>query len=75
MADRDQYLRVRVVFHVAGHYGGDYYMMKDAVRYFNGVCDSVSVTKIDDSLNGHYICYAAEESRAESRVVDLRAGR
>ena len=56
---------------VAGHYGGDHFMMKDAVRYFNGVCNSVSVTKIEDSLNGHYVCYAAEISRKEKKVVDL----
>ena len=42
---------------IAGHYGGDYFLMRDAVRYFNGVSESVSVTKIEDSLNGHYICY------------------
>lgn len=57
---------------VAGHYGGDYFLMKDAVRYFNGVSESVSVTKIDDSLNGHYVCYAAEKSRRESKVVGIR---
>ena len=56
---------------VAGHYGGDYFLMRDAVRYFNGVSESVSVTKIEDSLNGHYICYAAEISRKESRVLHL----
>ena len=56
---------------IAGHYGGDYFLMRDAVRYFNGVSESVSVTKIEDSLNGHYICYAAEISRKESRTLDF----
>ena len=56
---------------VAGHYGGDYFLMKDAVRYFNGISESVSVTKIEDSLNGHYVCYAAEISRKERKMLSL----
>ena len=56
---------------VAGHYGGDYFLMKDAVRYFNGISESVSVTKIEDSLNGHYVCYAAEISRKEGKILSL----
>ena len=56
---------------VAGHYGGDYFLMKDAVRYFNGISESVSVTKIEDSLNGHYVCYAAEISRKEGKTLSL----
>ena len=56
---------------VAGHYGGDYFLMKDAVRYFNGISESVSVTKIEDSLNGHYVCYAAEISRKERKTLSL----
>ena len=56
---------------IAGHYGGDYFLMKDAVRYFNGCNESVSVTKIEDSLNGHYVCYAAEISRKEGKILSL----
>ena len=56
---------------VAGHYGGDHFLMRDAVRYFNGISESLSVTKIEDSLNGHYICYAAELSRKANKIVDL----
>ena len=56
---------------IAGHYGGDYFLMKDAVRYFNGISESVSVTKIEDSLNGHYVCYAAEISRKERKTLSL----
>ena len=47
------------------------FLMKDAVRYFNGVSESVSVTKIEDSLNGHYVCYAAEISRKERKTLSL----
>lgn len=58
---------------VGGHYGGDYLIMQDLVKYFNGVETSVSTTVIEDSVNSHLICYAAEKSRKEQVVVDLRA--
>ena len=56
---------------VAGHYGGDYYIMRDLVRYLNGEPTSVATTVINDSVNGHLICYAAEEARKNGVVVDL----
>lgn len=56
---------------VAGHYGGDYYIMRDLVRYLNGEKTSVSTTVIDDSVNSHLICYAAEKARKNNMVVDL----
>lgn len=56
---------------VTGHYGGDYNLMKDAVRYFNNESESVSVTKLADSINGHLIVYAAELSRKERRIVEI----
>ncbi len=54
-----------------GHGGGDYALMHDAVRYFAGECDSISTTKIDDSIYGHVIVYAAEESRKLERIVSV----
>ena len=56
---------------VTGHYGGDYNLMKDAVRYFSGNGESVSVTKLADSINGHLIVYAAEKSRKENIIVEI----
>ena len=56
---------------VQGHYGGDYYLMHDTVRYLNGDKSSVSITAIEDSINSHVVCYAAEKSRKESVVVAL----
>lgn len=58
---------------VGGHYGGDYYIMKDLVRFLNGEATSVSTTVIGDSVNSHLICYAAEKSRKEKVIVDLKA--
>ncbi len=57
---------------VGGHYGGDYYIMKDLVRFLNDEPTSVSTTVIDDSVNSHLICYAAEKSRKEKVVVELK---
>ena len=56
---------------VGGHYGGDYYIMKDLVRFLNGEKTSVATTVISDSVNSHLICYAAEKARKENVVVDL----
>lgn len=55
----------------AGHAGGDYAIMYEAVRYFSGEETSVSVTDINDSINGHLIVYAAEESRKTNKIIDL----
>lgn len=54
-----------------GHYGGDYNIMVDVVKYFNGENASVATTVLSDSINGHMVCYAAEKSREEKRVVDI----
>ena len=56
---------------IKGHFGGDYNLMKEAVRYFNGDNCSVSITSIDDSVNSHLVVYAAEESRRESKIVAI----
>lgn len=57
---------------VGGHYGGDYYIMKDLVRFLNEEPTSVSTTVIADSINSHLICYAAEKARKEKVVVELQ---
>ncbi|MBQ8426972.1 MAG: Gfo/Idh/MocA family oxidoreductase [Clostridia bacterium] len=54
-----------------GHYGGDYYIMKDLVRLLNGEKVSASSTTINDSIDGHYVVYAAEKSRKERRIVSI----
>ena len=56
---------------IGGHYGGDYYIMKDLVRFLNDEATSAATTVISDSINGHLICYAAEKARKQSVVVDL----
>ena len=51
-----------------GHYGGDARLMADLCRFLNGEATSVSTTVIEDSVNSHLVCYAAEESRKNKRV-------
>jgi hypothetical protein len=57
---------------VAGHYGGDYHITRDLVRFLSGEQTSVSTTVIEDSVNSHLICYAAEEARKKNVVIDLQ---
>lgn len=56
---------------VTGHYGGDYFIMRDLTRLLRGEKHSLSTTDINDSVKGHFLCYGAEIARKERRVVDL----
>lgn len=55
-----------------GHSGGDYAIMHDLVRYLNGDKSSISITSIEDSINGHLCVFAAEESRKTQSFVDIK---
>lgn len=52
-----------------GHYGGDYNIMHDLIAYMNGDRSSISLTSINDSVNGHLCVYNAEKSRKEGKIV------
>ena len=54
-----------------GHGGGDYAIMYELVRYFNGDTSSVSITSIDDSVNGHKVVYAAELSAQTGMCIEI----
>ncbi|MBQ8342972.1 MAG: Gfo/Idh/MocA family oxidoreductase [Clostridia bacterium] len=54
-----------------GHGGGDYAIMYELVRYFSGDTSSVSITSLDDSVNGHLVVYAAEESVKKDTAIFL----
>ena len=54
-----------------GHSGGDYKIMLDLCNYLNGDKSSISITSIEDSVNGHLVVYAAEESRKEEKIVTI----
>lgn len=57
---------------VTGHYGGDYYIMKDVVQRLSGIKGSFSTATIEDSISSHLLVYAAEESRKTGKTVYLR---
>lgn len=52
-----------------GHSGGDFAIMNDLVAYLNGDKASISITRLDDSINGHLCIFAAEESRKSGQLV------
>ena len=54
-----------------GHSGGDFAIMRDLIAYFNGNGCSVSMTKLDDSVNGHLCVFASEKSRKEKKLISV----
>ena len=46
-----------------GHAGGDEGLVEDMVAYFRGEPCSNSITTLEDSVDSHYMAFAAEESR------------
>lgn len=53
------------------HFGGDYEIMKSVVECLNGYTNNISITSINDSINGHLCAYAADIARKEGVVIDL----
>ena len=53
-----------------GHGGGDYYLMRDFVRAVQSGGDG-NLSSARVSLQRHLICFAAERSRVERRIVEL----
>lgn len=54
------------------HLGGDTGMMTDLCNYVLGDTSSISITGINDSVNGHLCVYAAEKARKSDTVIDLK---
>lgn len=57
---------------IGGHYGGDYYIMRDLIRFLNGEPTSSATTVISDSISGHMVVYCAEKSRKTATVVGVK---
>ena len=56
-----------------GHGGGDYGLVKDLVALLNGEAKDISFSTIDDSIESHIACLAAEESReAGGKLVTIK---
>ena len=54
------------------HGGGDAGIMTELCEYLNGDRSSFSITKLENSVYSHLTVFAAEKSRKEGVVVDLR---
>lgn len=54
-----------------GHFGGDRGLVADFCGIIQGKSPSISYTSIENSLTGHLLVYAADESMKENRPVDL----
>ena len=56
---------------IGKHGGGDNEIMRHLMEYLRTDTPSLSLTSIDDSVEGHLCVYAAEISRKEGRTVAL----
>jgi predicted dehydrogenase len=54
-----------------GHGGGDVRLIEDFISVLKGEATSKGVSRLEDSLTGHRIAFAAETARLEKRVVEL----
>ena len=52
-----------------GHGGGDYYLMRDFVRAVQAA--AMETSHLQSFSASHLICFAAERSRVERRIVEL----
>ena len=54
------------------HMDGDVGLMRDFCARMEGAAPSISTTDIDDSINGHLVCYAADRAVRENTVLPLQ---
>lgn len=55
-----------------GHGGGDYGLMKDLLKVIRSSGQSEGLTSAAKSVQNHMIAFAAEQSRVEKRIIDMR---
>jgi predicted dehydrogenase len=56
---------------VGGHGGGDHRLIADFLARIRGDSASLASTRIEDSLTGHLIAFAADSAMLEHRVVEV----
>ncbi|WP_051620795.1 Gfo/Idh/MocA family protein [Paenibacillus sp. UNC451MF] len=54
------------------HGGGDLRLVEDFIKVLSGAETSISSTSLEKSLDGHLIGFAADQSRIENRVIELK---
>lgn len=55
-----------------GHFGGDRGLVADFCDLMVGQMPSISCTSVEDSINGHLTCFAADCAMKEHRIVTLK---
>ena len=55
------------------HGGGDFRLVEDFINALRGEATSPGTTRIEDSLAGHLIAFAADHAMLERRVVEIDA--
>lgn len=68
-----QYQETEIDCGISGdqHGGGDLRLVADFLALIRGEKPSLSTTTLMDSLNSHFIAYAADVSMQESRIINL----
>lgn len=57
---------------LSGHGGGDEGIMKDFIAYLNDEYQGNNMATIDISVKNHLIVFAAEKSRLEGKVIEMK---
>ncbi len=58
---------------VSGHGGGDSGLINELYDYINNNYNGYSIPTINESLYGHLLVFAAEESRLSGRIIDVES--
>ena len=56
---------------ITGHYGSDYNIMRDLVNYYRNDKKEKMTSSLEDSIKGHLVCFVAEQSRKENKVIKI----
>ncbi|MBR5529574.1 MAG: Gfo/Idh/MocA family oxidoreductase [Oscillospiraceae bacterium] len=72
--ERQEYDLNKLGFDFSGHGGGDEGLIYDVIRVMRGDdFDTTSVTFLENSVESHYMAFAAEDSRLQGgRVTDMK---
>jgi predicted dehydrogenase len=56
-----------------GHGGGDLRLVADFCRFARGKAPSLCTTSLADSINGHRVCFRADQAMREKRMISMEA--
>jgi len=67
----DEVVDLKAMLDGGGHGGGDLRLVADFCQVVRGEKPSLSTTSLEDSINGHLICFRADDAMCARRVVEL----